>query len=168
MGRKRKLPAGIDRDDIKATLHQKPTSRQVRKRRWLQAHWDFMRNNQLDPKRIKDNLPASLPARAAHIVAIWRAVCEAKGKPLEVVNVSQSIHRVGVQSSLVMPCITPNGQFWVERVGRIVNPIEKLLCMGLPAQSLDLGGLSDREIESLAGNGMHSWVLPLACARGTS
>jgi hypothetical protein len=45
---------------------------------------------------------------------------------------------------------------------RVISPIEKLLFMGLPVANMDLGGLSGREMESLAGNGTHSWVGPSA------
>ena len=149
-------------DGVVSKLHLKPTPQQVCKRRWLSSHWDFMQKHKLCPRRIRADLPPGLPARAAHIIAIHRALCASKGQRLEVVNVSQSVHRAGVSTKLVMPCITPNGQFWVERESRVISPIEKLLFMGLPVANMDLGGLSGREMGSLAGNGMHSWVGPSA------
>ncbi len=157
MGKKRKRSADIDADVIEM-LHLKPTARQVRKRRWLQVHWDFMQKNRVDPVQIKSNLPGGLPTRAAHGLAILRALHVQKGVPLEVVNLSQSVHRASACSGLVMPCITPNGQFWVERLSRTISPAEKLLCMGLPLGCVDMGGLSSGEIQSLAGNAMHVWA----------
>lgn len=124
-----------------------------------------MRAKRLCPSRVQADMPHGLSPRAAHIVAIHRALCASKGKPLEVVNVSQSVHRAGVATKLVMPCITPNGAFWVERASRLLSPVEKCLFQGLPMHQLDIGGLSSCQIESLAGNGMHSWAAAsdLAC-----
>ena len=56
------------------------------------------------------------------------------------------------------PCITPGGSFWVTSIHRCLTPCEKLLLQNLPMDRLDLGANTPREVESLAGNAMHTRV----------
>ena len=82
-----------------------------------------------------------------------------RGEPLEVNNVSRSIHRAGGSNKDLMPCVTPGGAFWVEQAQRVICPLEKFVFQGLPIHRMDVGVLSDYEMASMAGNATHTWVL---------
>lgn len=128
--------------------------------KWVALHWAFMRKQGVEPHSCLTAMPTSssgLSLRARHSVGVWRVLSKRAGCPLQVVNVSQSIHRCGgIRSKAggVMMCITPGGQYWVEEEGRCLSSIEKMIMMGLPVDRMDLGGLGSQEIHSLAGNAM--------------
>jgi len=52
------------------------------------------------------------------------------------------------------PCVTPNCRMWFFNRWRWAVGIEKLALQGFPVDELDLGDLSEVEIEALAGNSM--------------
>lgn len=150
-------------DFDEATLTKKPRLTALELHgRWLQTHWDFMQENGLQPKDCWAAMPHQvLSRRGAHIVGIWRTLCRSKGLNLSIINVSQSVHRVaGLKGACrdIFPCITPHGQFWVDSINRCMSPAEKLLAMGLPIHKMDVGVLSNCEMEEMAGNAMHCWV----------
>ena len=104
-------------------LSRKPTKALVRKYGgWLETHWAFIQDPGLDQTECAAGMVAAsdLPLHAKHIVGSWRSFFAKKGEPLEVINVSQSIHRAGGSNKDLMPCVTPSGAFWVEQAQRVI------------------------------------------------
>ena len=143
-------------------LEKKPTS-QV-KCRWRHAHWHFMADHAISPsdvvkefRSIPKNTGLSAP-RARHIFACHRVinkVRKTKGMPCyKIPNASQSIHRCSARVDGV-PTLTPGGVYVTLDNCRILTPEDRLLLMGFPLATIDLGANTQCEIQQLAGNAMH-------------
>jgi hypothetical protein len=151
--------------DIIVDLTKKPAK--SIKRKWVHKHWQFMKQNNLSPesvlgayKRYHGTCPeASL--RVKHLMDIVALKAQKADRTIRVINVSQSVDRC-VTMSQHFPCITPAGSFYIPSKERFLHPCEKLLLQGLPLNKMDIGANSLKEVESLAGNSMHTRVQPLA------
>lgn len=62
----------------------------------------------------------------------------------------------------VAGCVTPTGQAFITTRGGQLTPSEALILQGLPVDKIDLGRLSDREVQDLAGNAMSTTVVGAA------
>jgi site-specific DNA-cytosine methylase len=154
----------VQGEELTRLLSNKPTAHALKRLgAWTKTHWDFLRNHKLDAAACAAAMPpleVGLPTRARHIVGVWRVLLSKRGRQLCMVNVSQSIHRAGGTDRDMMPCVTPNGAIWLEKAGRLMTPIEKWVFQGLPIHRTDVGVLTDRELESMAGNAMHTRARP--------
>lgn len=77
-------------------------------------------------------------------------------KPEESDFVSEVSRGVGFGNCMdkVSPCVTPACRLWIFNRWRWLIGKEKMALQGFPVDSLDLGGLSESEISTLAGNAM--------------
>lgn len=77
-------------------------------------------------------------------------------RPEESDFVSEVSRGVGFANCMdkVSPCVTPACRLWIFNRWRWLIGKEKMALQGFPVDSLDLGGLSESEISTLAGNAM--------------
>jgi site-specific DNA-cytosine methylase len=91
-----------------------------------------------------------------------RALEKHRGQDV-VVDVSQSVERAQSRADGATPTLTPNGIAIVQRLGRPIAPIEKLLLHGFP---IDLMGIpadtKNSVLSRLGGNTMHLKAVSLA------
>jgi len=78
------------------------------------------------------------------------------GRPEDSDFVSEVSRGVGFANCMdkVSPCVTPACRLWIFNRWRWLIGKEKMALQGFPVDSLDLGGLSESEINILAGNAM--------------
>merc|ERR1712113_1155298 len=77
--------------------------------------------------------------------------------PAEETNYICEISRgVGYNACMddIVPCLTPSCRAWVFNRWRWIIAMEMLALQGFPVEDLDLEGLTNLDIERLAGNAM--------------
>ena len=84
-----------------------------------------------------------------------------------VVDLSQSMERARVRTDGACPTITPGAVIHVERLGRIMLPIEKLMLHGFPIDLMGIPASTENSVlASLSGNTMHVKSVALALLVG--
>ncbi len=150
-----------------ASLGGKPTNKNGCQ--WRVKPWRFMEEEGLSPAHIMEiaeALPLTsglLRPRPRHIAAILMGLNERKDESerTTVFDVSQSLSRNNAQTT-AMPCITPNGVFYLAGRGRVLLPEEKMVMMGFPINACDCGCNTPSELSSIAGNAMHARAMGAA------
>ena len=75
-------------------------------------------------------------------------------------ELSQNVYRVeDMTQNGIVGCLMPSGYSWSTLRGRRINGIEAMRLQGLPVEKLDLAGLTQADLQDLAGNAMTSTVV---------
>lgn len=100
-------------------------------------------------------------------VAVFRRALDTHGARDLVVDVSQSVHRAPSRCDGATPTLTPNAVVVVQRLGRVIMPIEKLLLHDFPIDSMGIpANTKDSVLSRLGGNTMHLKSVSLALLVG--
>ncbi len=99
---------------------------------------------------------------------VW-AMLSAKHRSNDLVaDVSQSIRRAHPHFKHA-PTVTPRGRICVQKLGRLMTPLEKLLVHGFPLHKIKLpASLTDEAVNLLGGNTMHLKAIGLILLIGVS
>ena len=98
---------------------------------------------------------------------VWRATQVAHPGRDIIVELSQSMGRARVRTDGASPTITPGAFIHVQRAGRAMVPIEKLMVHGFPVDLMGIpASTEDCVIASLGGNTMHVKSVALALLVG--
>lgn len=78
-------------------------------------------------------------------------------------ELSQNVYRVeDMTQNGIVGCLMPSGHPWSTVRGRRINGVEAMLLQGLPIERLDFSGLTQADLQDLAGNAMTSTVVNAA------
>ena len=108
-----------------------------------------------------------LTARQMAVLTSARRMAGAAGSTGAIVDVSQSEDRSHPRYNGICTTLTPGAEVFVERAGRVIMPIEKLMLHGFPIHRMKIPtSTSSSQLASLGGNTMHVKCVGLAILIG--
>jgi DNA-cytosine methyltransferase len=127
--------------------------------KWIRKHVRVRRMLGLAPPQTRETRgwTAYLTARGSDVLELLRGRISRKSHvPLENTSIVGEISRGYSYASLqnIAPCVTPSGCLWFFSRWRWAIGKEKLALQGFPVDDLNLDGLAEGELSTLAGNAM--------------